>query len=162
MSQAEHSFFEGFVSGLICFGCTTHAEVLVQRIPDALPWVSLLLPNCSSLLWAYKCMSCRLRLLPPTFGSTSPSHNLLAAFRSFAATHAPEISERLRPTLLEQTQAALKFAEVSCRFWPRSVHNSYCNCQRLSCWSNMDCNASMRQCRLVSQQLQGTARASPV
>lgn len=99
----------------------------MQRIPDALSWALLRLAHCFSLLWAHLCLPCRLRLLPPTFGSTSPSHNLLAAFRSFAATHAPEISEQLRPTLLEQTHAALKFAEVSCRHWPCSVHKGCCN-----------------------------------
>ena len=108
--------------------CRAPIAVLVCSWPIASP--------CSGLIHAV--LACRLRLLPPTFGSTSPSHNLLAAFRSFAATHAPEISERLRPTLLEQTQAALKFAKVSCHLWPCSMHNSCCNCQMLSCQSNKD------------------------
>ena len=50
--------------------------------------------------------------LPPTFGSSSASHSLLAMFRSLTAHNAPDISVRLQPALAAQFQATLSTAEV--------------------------------------------------
>ena len=55
----------------------------------------------------------RLPKLPPTFGSSSASHSLLAMFRSLTAHNAPDISTRLQPALASQFQVTLDTAQVS-------------------------------------------------
>ena len=55
--------------------------------------------------------------LPPTFGSSSASHSLLAMFRSLTAHNAPDISVRLQPALAAQFEATLSTAEVCLTVW---------------------------------------------
>lgn len=50
--------------------------------------------------------------LPAVFGSSSASHGLLTAFRSFAPQHAPVISKHLRDALGLQLAAAIDSAKV--------------------------------------------------
>lgn len=55
----------------------------------------------------------KLPKLPPTFGSSSASHSLLAMFRSLTAHNATDISSKLQPVLASQFAVTLKSAEVS-------------------------------------------------
>lgn len=55
----------------------------------------------------------KLPKLPPTFGSSSASHSLLAMFRSLTAHNASDISSKLLPVLASQFAVTLESAEVS-------------------------------------------------
>ncbi len=54
----------------------------------------------------------RLPKLPPTFGSSSASHSLLAMFRSLTAHNSSDISSKLQPSLSSQFMITLELAEV--------------------------------------------------
>ncbi|KAL0033594.1 hypothetical protein WJX79_006288 [Trebouxia sp. C0005] len=54
----------------------------------------------------------RLPKLPPTFGSSSASHSLLAMFRSLTAHNSSDISSKLQPSLSSQFTITLQLAEV--------------------------------------------------
>ncbi len=55
----------------------------------------------------------KLPKLPPTFGSSSASHSLLAMFRSLTAHNASDISSKLQPALASQFLITLETAEVN-------------------------------------------------
>ena len=54
----------------------------------------------------------KLPKLPPTFGSSSASHSLLATFRSLTAHSSADIASRLQPALASQFQITLETAKV--------------------------------------------------
>ena len=54
----------------------------------------------------------KLPKLPPTFGSSSASHSLLATFRALTVHSAAEIATRLQPALASQFRITLGTAEV--------------------------------------------------
>lgn len=64
----------------------------------------------------------RLPKLPPTFGSSSASHSLLAMFRSLTAHNSSDISSKLQPSLSSQFTITLQLAEV----WQSSPCSMYC------------------------------------
>lgn len=57
----------------------------------------------------------KLPKLPPTFGSSSASHSLLATFRSLTAHSSADIATRLLPALSSQFQVTLETAQVCCQ-----------------------------------------------
>ena len=58
----------------------------------------------------------KLPKLPPTFGSSSASHSLLATFRALTVHSASDIATRLQPALASQFQVTLETAKVSLYF----------------------------------------------
>lgn len=54
----------------------------------------------------------KLPKLPPTFGSSSASHSLLATFRALTVHSAADIATRLQPALASQFRITLGTAEV--------------------------------------------------
>ena len=54
----------------------------------------------------------KLPKLPPTFGSSSASHSLLAMFRSLIGHNASDISSQLQPALASQFLVTLESAKV--------------------------------------------------
>ncbi|DBB00800.1 TPA: hypothetical protein ACH3X1_000730 [Trebouxia sp. C0004] len=54
----------------------------------------------------------KLPKLPPTFGSSSASHSLLAMFRSLTAHNSSDISSKLQPSLSSQFTITLQLAEA--------------------------------------------------
>lgn len=54
----------------------------------------------------------KLPKLPPTFGSSSASHSLLATFRALTVHSAPDLASRLQPALASQFRVTLETAKV--------------------------------------------------
>lgn len=54
----------------------------------------------------------KLPKLPPTFGSSSASHSLLATFRALTVHSAADIATRLQPALASQFRVTLETAKV--------------------------------------------------
>ena len=57
----------------------------------------------------------KLPKLPPTFGSSSASHSLLATFRALTVHSAADIATRLQPALASQFRVTLETAKVCLR-----------------------------------------------
>ena len=86
----------------------------------------------------------KLPKLPPTFGSSSASHSLLAMFRSLTAHNASEISSKLQPVLSSQFAVTLESAEVSHCHSSLFLVESVCN------YSSRPEHVEQRLCMLQS------------
>lgn len=62
----------------------------------------------------------KLPKLPPTFGSSSASHSLLATFRALTVHSAADIATRLQPALASQFRVTLETAKVCLRCYVSS------------------------------------------
>ena len=67
----------------------------------------------------------KLPKLPPTFGSSSASHSLLATFRSLTSHSSADIATRLQPALASQFQITLETAKVCLGLFPAEHQVTY-------------------------------------
>lgn len=94
---------------MLCAGCCGgQAAFCMVRLPCLSRLLSV--RQASFRMVCLLCL-CRLPNLPPTFGSSSASHSLLATFRQVAAQHVPNVSQHLRDALSAQLQVAIQRAE---------------------------------------------------